>query len=122
MKLQYSFKSSNSLFYCRIQFSTCPPWSRCWEDVHCIWRVIWEQSLLSHSSCLRYVSQFFVCLARFCKVLQIQVLQGFTNRFFGFASFVRFSQWALMVSLVWPACGNLNNQLRRTPTLEIFVM
>ena len=88
VKLQNSFKSSNSFFYCRIQFSRCPPWSLCWEDVHCIRRAIWEQSLLSHSRGLSYVSQFYVCLAalaRVCKVLQIQVLQGFAN-----TSFARF--------------------------------
>ena len=33
-----------SFFYCRIQFSTCPPWIRYWEDFHCIRLVIWAQS------------------------------------------------------------------------------
>ena len=38
---------SNSFFYCRIQFSSWSPWNQSWDDFHCIWQVIWEQSLLS---------------------------------------------------------------------------
>ena len=55
-KLRDSFKFSNSVsfFYCRIQFSTCSPWSQCWEDFHYFQRVMSEQSLFESQQRPRY--------------------------------------------------------------------
>ena len=50
--------------FCRIQFFTCSPWSLCWEEVHCIRQLIWEQSFLSHSRCSRYTLTLNSCEAR----------------------------------------------------------